>query len=180
MFVKRALLQHLLVLLMMASNCVAKCTRYYDPPTPEDADEFFKNNQQAIDIVVDYLRSIDAESAHIDRSSTTVWYAFEHHDITETDVIDGLRRLWKAGCEAISISYGRNTISFEIWYRTRGDIGCGIACTIDGRGYPKAELQTECTPISDGWFHYVADYEKYRISPSKYDAMWNGETIPTP
>ena len=177
---KRILFQLLLVLLMTASSCVSGCTHYYDPPTPEEADAFLKKNQPDIDLVVDCLRSIDAESAHIDRNSTTIWYAFEHHDILEQDVIASLQRLWKAGCEAISIDHRKNTISFEIWYRTRGDIGCGIACPIDGQGYPKAEMQTECTPISGGWFHYVADYEKYRISPSKYDEMWDAETNQTP
>jgi len=158
-------------LAVFISGCTLLCLT---PPTPDDAEAFLKNNQHDIDVVVSFLKSIDtADHAYIDRNDTTVFYEFEYHEITPKDVRTSLRHLWSAGCECISIQNGDNTVYFEMWRRTMGNVSCGISCTLNGQGVPKAELQTECTPISKGWFYYFADYEEYRKSPSKYDEMWD-------
>lgn len=155
--------KQLLLLMLMLVFILPGCTHYYDPPTPEDADTFLKNNLHDIEVIVDYLKALDTDHAYIGRNQSTVFFEFEHHDIIQEDVRDSLGQLWSNGCESITIRRRDNTVYFEIWGRTRGNVSCGIACTLDGQGLPKAELQTECTPISNGWFYYFADYEEYRI-----------------
>ena len=177
---KRILFQLLLLLMAALDCCVSNCTHYYDPPTTEDVDAFLKSNRQDMETVVDYLQSLDADFAAMDKNETTVFYDFEDHAIAQEDVINSLRCLWRAGCEHNSLNVHENTVYFETWYRTRGDVGCGIARTLNGRGFPKVQFQTECRPISDGWFYYFTDYEKYRTAPSRYDAMWDAEPSPAP
>ena len=174
---KRKLYRFLLLFLLF-DCCVIGCTRFLTPPTSEEADKFLKNNWHDIDAVVNYLRTIDAEYAFV--VGTTISYEFTDHEIIQEDVKTCLQRLWRAGCKLISIQNGDNTIYFEIWNRIYGDVGCGIACTINGQGFPKVEMQTECKLISFGWFYYLADYEEYRKSPSKYDKMWDMEEIQPP
>lgn len=152
------------------------CMKSFNPPSIEDTDSFLKDNRDDIDVIVDYLQSIETEddSVFFNFSITkdTVFYDFEDHDILSDDVKTSLRHLKSNGCEVISMHKDDNTIYFEIWHRTMGDVGCGIARTLDGQGFPKVQFQTECKPISDGWFYYNTDYEAYRIDTSKYDEMW--------
>ncbi len=167
---------NLLLVMLMLAAFLSGCAEFSDPPLLEDADLFLKNNQHDLDVVVNFLKTIDADHAFISRYETTVFYEFEDHEIISDEVRTSLRNLWSAGCLTISINHSNNTVFFEIWKRTIGDVSGGVSCTLDGHGYPKAEFQTECTPISNGWFYYLADYEEYRKSPSKYDEMWDRNT----
>lgn len=166
----------LLLLILILTTFMVGCTRSYYPPSSEDADLFLKNNRNDIDVIVNYLQTIETEddSAFFNFGITkdTVFYELEDHDIPSDDVKTSLRHLKSNGCVDISMHKDDNTIYFEIWHRTMGDVGCGIARTLDGQGFPKVQFQTECKPISDGWFYYYTDYEAYRIDPSKYDEMW--------
>lgn len=158
-----------------AVDALAGCFKPFTPPSPEDADAFLKNYQSDIDAVVNYLESIDTEddSLYLNRRyGTMVSYEFQDHDILSADVRASIQRLWSAGCEIISMQKDNNTVRFEIWSRTMGDVGCGISRTLDGQGFPKVQFQTKCEPISDGWFYYYTDYEEYRSNRSKYDEMW--------
>lgn len=159
-----------LTLTLLLSGC-----GYYDPPGLEDADAFLKSNRQEIDTVANYLKTIETDYAYIGNVAT-VFYEFKDHDILSENVRTSLQNLWSAGCKRITMEKADNTVYFEIWNRTRGGVSCGISCTLDGQGFPKAELQTACEPISGGWFYYYSDYEEYRKSPSKYDAMWNSQS----
>ena len=164
-----------LVLLVLIVFFLSGCAGLLSKPKPEDADLFLKNNRYDIDIIVDYLKAIDTDHAYIGRNRTTITYEFEDHVIESEEVKDSLQNLWRAGCQFISIHNAVNTVNFELWDRTMGNVSFGIACTLDGRGFPKAELQTECEAISNGWFCYYSDYEEYRKNPSKYDEMWDSK-----
>ena len=165
-----------LLFILLIAVFLTGCMKSYNPPSSEDADIFLKDNRDDIDVIVDYLQSIETENDSVffnfSITKETVFYDFEDHDILSDDVKTSLRYLKSNGCEVISMHKDDNTIYFEIWHRTMGDVGCGIACTLDGQGFPKVQFQTECKPISDGWFYYYTDYEAYRIDPSKYDEMW--------
>lgn len=161
----------LAVFLSMALLLVG-CSFRYDPPSVEEANVFLAQHQEDINIIVDYLKELDYDSAFVDKDNGEIFYEFEYHKIESKDVKTGIRHLWSSGCEHISIQKEDNTIYFEIWSRTMGDVDCGISCTIDGNGYPKVQFQTECEPIFEGWFYYFADYEEYRANRSKYDEMW--------
>lgn len=162
----------LLVIVVLLSGC----TKSFNPPSAEDADLFLKINRDDIDTIVQYLHVIetDDDSVFID-GTDYAFYEFEDHKILSDEVKASLRHLKSNGCEDISMQKDDNTICFEIWSRTMGNVGCGIACTLDGHGFPKVQFQTACKPISDGWFYYYTDYEAYRINPSKYDEMWENQ-----
>ena len=150
------------------------CNEFSQPPSPQDADAFLNTNRQDMDIIADFLIHIDTEHdlVFIDRDKTTVFFEFKQNDILSEDAKDALKRLRHAGCGSISLHKRDNTISFMIWSRTMGSVDCNIARTLDGEGLPVVQFQTECIPISDGWYYCYADYEAYRINPSKYDEMW--------
>lgn len=151
-----------MILMLLLTVFILGCVKPFIPPTLEDADQFLKNNRHDIDVAVNYLKSIDTEDNSVYIKGITISYEFEDHIVSDEEIKRSLQHLWNAGCELICIQKEKNTISFEIWSRTMGDVSCGISCTIDGQGYPRAEFQTVCTPISDGWFYYYADYEEYR------------------
>lgn len=161
-----------LALVFFASGC-----KYFDPPKPETVATFLENNQHDLDAVVDYLKNLDTDHAYIHKYAETVFYEFEYHEIVSDEIKICLQHLWEAGCDDITIENRDNTVYFELWSRTRGGVSCGISCTLNGHGLPKAEYQTECTPISNGWFYYLSDYEEHRKNPSKYDEMWDVKTV---
>lgn len=61
-----------------------------------------------------------------------------------------------------NINKNGDTISLLQWTGLR-DIGCGIACTINGENTPEIEFVTQLVPMSDnGWYYYVSDYNVWR------------------
>ncbi len=121
-----------------------------------------------IDRIVEYLKGLDADDATL--SPGRVFYDFEYHDISSKNIKVAVLRLWRAGCTSIvkDDKYDGNTISFNIWSRTRGSLDVEIACTIDGRGTPKTQCQVYSEEIDDGWYYIFEDYEEWRKYPSKY------------
>lgn len=159
--IKEIVMTVLLLLALLLSGCSLRS----DGPTAEDAKAFLSGYREEIDLVVDYLKELGNDSVLIHKGKA--FYEFEWHDISSENIIASLHRLGAAGCR--SIYNDDNTISFEIWRRTRGDVDCGIACTTDRQGAPKTQYQTRCEEIGDGWFYYYDDYEEYRKDPSKYE-----------
>ena len=159
--IKKTVMAVWLLMALLLSGCSLR----NDGPTAEEAKAFLSGHREEIDLVVDYLKELGYDSILIDKGKEEAFYEFEWHDISSENVITSLNSLWAAGCR--SIYKDDNTISFEIWCRTRGDVDCGIACTINRRGAPKTQYQTRCEEIGDGWFYYYDDYEEYRKDPSK-------------
>lgn len=150
------------------------CNEFSQQPSPQDAEVFLNNNRQDMDTIASFLINIETEDnlVFIDKDKTTVYFEFKQNDILSKDAKEALKRLRHKGCESIELNKRDNTISFMIWSRTMGSVDCNIARTLDGEGLPVVQFQTECRPISDGWYYCFADYEAYRIDPSKYDEMW--------
>lgn len=160
MALKKRLLIALFAFILLLSGCA------FNPPSAEDAKVFLTQNQSEIDVIVEYLRGLNADSVLISNASGTIFYDFEDHEIESNGVQASIRHLWGAGCKSIYKSDRNNAISFEIWYQSVGGEDCGIACTIDGQGVPKTEYQIRCELITDNWFYYFDDYEEYRKHPT--------------
>lgn len=161
--IKKTVMAVWLFLALLLSGC-SLCN---DGLTAEDAKAFLSGYREELDLVIDFLKELGNDSVFIEKGKEKAVYEFEGHDISSENVVASLRLLWAAGCR--SIYKDDNTISFEIWRRTRGDVDCGIACTIDRQGAPKTQYQTRCEEIGDGWFYYYDDYEEYRKDSSKYE-----------
>lgn len=159
--IKKIVIAFSLLLALLLSGCFLR----NDGPTAEEAKAFLSGSREEIDLVVGYLKELGYDSVFIDKGKDKAFYEYEWHDISSENIIASLHRLWAAGCR--SIYKDDNTISFETWRRTRGDVDCGIACTTDRQGAPKTQYQTRCEEIGDGWFYYYDDYEEYRKDPSK-------------
>ena len=181
---KRTVTIIICIMMVLLSTCVL----LNDPPSPAEARKFLDRNRQDIETVVEYLMSLECDEATIskplNRDPGKVFYEFELHDISSKEVVASIKRLWRAGCTiARKDNQGENnTISFMIWSRTRGQIECGIAMTINGHGIPKTVFQTKYEEIGDGWFYYFDDFEEYRSHSLQYaeyqpqygtDTLWN-------
>lgn len=142
----------------------------YYPPSSEDAHTFLTLHRGDIDIVVNYLKELECDSAYISKVDGKVFYELEWHETDSGEVKGSIRRLWASGCSYICLDnkYENNTVSFVIWDRTAGDVSCGIACSVEGQTTPKTSYQVSCEEIEDGWFYYYSDYEEYRKHPSEY------------
>ena len=163
--------KRLLAVLVSIALLFAGCSFRYEPLSSEEAKAFLTRHWEDIDIIVDYLKELEYDSAFVEKDNEKIFYEFEWHDISLEEVNTSIHRLWIDGCTGISKNDMQeiNTISFKIWSRTMGSVDCGIACTIDGQGMPKTEFQTCCEEIGNGWFYYYDDYEEYRTNPSKYE-----------
>ncbi len=155
----------ILIVLLLCAVLFSGCALLnWEPPTAADTKVFLEQHQVDIDVVVEYMKGLNCDSAYIDNDDGTVFYEFEDHEISSEKVKSSIHHLWRAGCNNIwkHNDQGENTIGLELWYRTIGDVDCGIACTIDGQGTPITEFQTECVKITDEWFYFYDDYEAYR------------------
>ena len=161
----------ILIVLLAIALLLPGCSLRYDPPSAAAARKFLTQNREDIYVIVDFLKELDQDFTFIDDDEGTIFYEFDHHEIPSAEVKASIRRLWQNGCVNITKNdlQDVNTINFEIWYRTIGDVDCGIACTIDGEGTPKTEFQIMHEEIGDGWFYYFDDYEEYRTDPSKFE-----------
>ena len=165
---KRTLLA--IALIIIAVSLVSGCSLLElqgEQPSVESLSELLRENKADFETVANYLICLDGD-AFIDKNDGTVFVNFSYQQVSPADVANSVSRLFTLGCKSISTLYANNTISFEFWNRTRGDVSCGIACTISGDGTPEAEFQTERTEICDGWFYYYADYEQYRVNRGHY------------
>ena len=145
---------------------IVSCNFRFEPPSAEEAKAFLSRHREDIDIIVNYLKELEYDSAFIDvdKDSGRIFYEFDWHEIPSVNVKNSIYRLRISGCCQISKDAKQeiNTISFMIWTRTMGSVDCGIACTMNGQGKPKTEFQVSCEEIGDGWFYYYDDYEEYR------------------
>ena len=161
-FRKKQLMIALLVLVALLSGC-----RFLiNPPSSAEVREFLRRNQNDIDVIVSYLKTLETDSAYINNDEG-VFYEFEIHNNIPEEVKDSIRKISNQGCSTIGKNKS-NTVFFEIWYTNFGDADCGFACTIDGQGTPKTEFQIYCEELGNGWFYFYDDYEEYRSHPSKY------------
>ncbi len=119
--------------------------------------------------MISYLKELECDSTLIKQNNGQIIYEFDDHDIASAEVRFSISRLWRAGCKRIWKDKEANTISFELWYRTMGEVDCGIACTFDNQSTPKTAFQVCCEEVGDGWYYYFDDYEEYRAHPSDYE-----------
>ena len=106
-----------LTLIVLLSGCSLRLS----PPSSEDAKEFLYQNKEGIEVIVDYLMNLRFNSAFIDKDDGTIFYNYEYHDIPSEEIRSCIRSIWQAGCTKIKKEDVQeiNTISFEIWHRTR-------------------------------------------------------------
>ena len=159
--------KRLIAILLSVALLLSGCSFPWPKPLPaEKVKEFLTRHREDIDIVVDYLKELEYDSAFAARDwgePEKIFYEFEWHDISSEKVRTSIRNLWRAGCTHISKEKDRgNTIYLTLWNRIKESANCGIACTIDGEGYPKTEFQISCEEIEEGWFYYYCNYEFYR------------------
>ena len=125
----------------------------------------FREHYADIQAITEFMTDAGYENIYLDDSSGTVLADLNRIQITDQKVVDAAARLLDSGRYS-EISKRGNTFSFTQWIGLR-DIRCGIAYTIHGSDLPEVEFTTQLVPMDqDGWFYYVADYNKWRANRS--------------
>lgn len=135
------------------------------PPSYSAVQKRFTNNWKNIETIEVYLTESRYSSIDISNFRCTKVFAdFDHIDITDVAVRHAVRSLLLTG-RYKNISKSQNTIVIEQWSNI-GDIGCGIAYSIDSDAEPVIEYVTELQPLNeDGWYYYISDYNQWRTQP---------------
>ena len=130
------------------------------PLSPDKAMDYLQDNREDIDRITEYFIAEGQPCAFINEANGKIFleYDFEWHEITDESVNQSVRRLWDRGCENIMID--RSTVSFQLWHRF--DDECGIAIPVDQNTLPTVQYLTDREALTDGWYYYRADYEKWR------------------
>ena len=140
-----------LVLTLIPESCLRQ------PPNVEEVESFMNKNWESIVLVNNYLLKLGNKN----------YIALFNHSLQiedkEEDVIIAIRSLERGGCYAVSKSVEDNSIHYEMWRRTIGEVDCGFVYAIDHTRPPEIQYQTKLVPLSiEGWYYYVASYVEWR------------------
>ena len=93
--------KNVLLLILFAMIFCTGCHYGYEPLSSEKADAFLKSNSEDIDVIVEYLKELEYDSAVIDKNNGTIFFEYEYHKIMSNDVNNSIRHVWSNGCERI-------------------------------------------------------------------------------
>lgn len=161
----------LLSFVCVLSGCLIMCTNCTSPfgnnmPDKDTVEEFVIKHDDDIQIVTKYLLELGNNFAVIESSNGQIYkdVEYKYTTIEDSEVKKSISNLWKAGCRGITRDTQYNSISFLLWRNNFFEIDCGFACPIDDSHEVSVNYQTELTSISNNWYYYVVDYEKWRLS----------------
>lgn len=153
-----------LLLVLFLCYILTSCSP--EPPDVASVEEHFRNNQEDIQTVVDFIINLEYSSISIDTADGTMLADLETVEIEDEDVNNAIKRLLGRtlgnSSQYYSIYRSLNTIDFSQWSSPQ-DIGCGVAYSISGEFPPIIQYCTELVPLSEeGWYYYVDDYNAWR------------------
>ena len=149
------------IIIIMAFCISFTCCDNNTPPDVDSVQEHFLNNYSDIQVIVEYMVSSPYENVYIMDANGTMQADLTWMEIADEEVMAAVNNLLKNG-EYIQIIKIGNTISLLQWCGTR-DIECGIAYSINRTDAPDVQFMTTVVPITeDGWYYYIADYNKWR------------------
>ena len=157
----------ILIFVMVSLFC--SCNEFSDPPTVDDIEGFFTENEGYIQTVADYLLHIEYDYAYLYREDGGSRFLSnrEYHEIEDVKTRESIKELFNKGCLFIGKEEELNSLHFRIWSKTNGNIDCGLSHDIKYEDEPKVQFQTELVPLNkDGWYYYLAEYEKWRSQHS--------------
>lgn len=135
------------------------------PPDIELVQQNFQDNYANIQVVVEFMLNSGYEDISIRDADGTMFADLSEREISDDKVSSAISQLID-GKKYHSISKRGDTIKFLQWKAIR-DIGCGIAYSTNKSDKPDVSYVTELIPLSeDGWYYYVADYERWRSENS--------------
>lgn len=153
-----------LFLIMSICSILIGCSS--EPPDVVFVEEHFRNNQEDIQTVVDFILSTEYSSVIIDTTDGTMLADLETVEINKENVNGAIKRLLGETLgdsrQYYSIYRSLNTIKLSQWENAH-DCGCGVAYAIYDGVAPVIQYCTELVPLSeDGWYYYVDDYNAWR------------------
>lgn len=162
----RKFFQCIYSLFFLASLCTILTGCFSEPPDVASVEEHFRNNQEDIQTVVDFIINSEFSSVSISTADGTMLADLERVEIENEDVNSAIKRLLghKPGDrrQYYSIYRSLNTIEFSQWSNSH-DIGCGLAYSISGEFPPIIQYCTELVPLTEeGWYYYIDDYNSWR------------------
>ena len=148
----------ILVLTLIPESCLRR------PLSANDVESFMSKNWDDIVLINDYLLEVGGRDALVWDSDGTILIDLADQRIEEVEIKKAIQVLWSDGCFRISKQDDDNAIIYSIWKRYIGDIDCGFVYAIDHTRSPKVQYLTKLIPLSEeGWYYYLAEYEKWRV-----------------
>lgn len=164
----KSFFQSIYLLLLMVFLCTILTGCFPNTPDVESVEEHFRSNQEDIQIVVDFLVSMEHPSVYINTTDSTVLVDLERIEIEDEKVNAAIKQLLEDSIFDTKQYYNfadktRNAIHFGLWCSAQG-VECGVAYSINGEDLPLSQFCTEIVPLSEpGWYYYVDDYNEWRV-----------------
>ena len=162
----RKFFQSIYSLFLLASLCAILTGYSSEPPDVASVEEHFRNNQEDIQIVVDFIINTEYSSISINTADGTMLADLKTVQIENEDVNSAIKRLLGNtpgdSKQYYSIYKSLNTIDFSQWSGPH-DNGCGVAYSLSGEFPPIIQYCTELVPLTEeGWYYYIDDYNSWR------------------
>lgn len=136
------------------------CQSIMTPPDIQKVDQTFRENENDIAVVREYLCNSGYVDFIIRKGDREARADGKNVSIADQEVRDAIKRLFK---HYRTIIKSGSTITLEQWIRFN-DVGCGIACTVSGEDLPEVAYLTELIKIPDtDWYYYIDDFNEWRI-----------------
>ena len=158
------------IVIVMCLMC--GCGQFQSPPDINAAIEYFKENQEDLQLVKDFLLEQNDVYIICDRIKIDNWKGTSLSD----EVCAAIKRLRNDQTQILIIKQD-NTIMISMFFPEVREISSGFAYSINGVDTPHVAYAIEMTPISDiGWYYYVEDFNTWRAEQKK----GQGTTEPSP
>lgn len=137
-----------------------KCDSILNPPKIQKVSQTFLENYNDIVVVREYLCDSGYVDFQIRKGNTEAWADGNKVYIQDQEVCYALKSILK---HYHFISKSGSTITLEQWNRFN-DVGCGIACSIDGSSLPEIDFLTKIEQIPNtDWYYYIDDFNEWRL-----------------
>lgn len=150
--------------------------RYLLTSYNERAESLIQNNGDDLQIIADYLMSIDCDAIHIEsadetmllmlRSSDSIYATIEKEyvSISAEEVNRAIKTVMGKGCN--TINKNGDTIEFLMWTKFT-DFGAGLVYYTGSDGTPNIQFLTKLEQLPrEGWYYYEEDYNDWRSKNS--------------
>ena len=135
-----------------------------NPPTLEEAENYFRENRKDLDIVVDFL-------ANQENDVVIVCYSTRLENWKDITIPPKVRRAIKRlrnGQNRIIVTKDENKIDITIWVPSVQEMSSGFVYSIDAEITPDIQYATVMEPMSEPrWYFYIEDFNTWRVESSR-------------
>lgn len=158
----------LLVCILIMICCCGCINTKLNMPSKAIIESKLDSNSEQFETIVKYLLEQQYDWCSLNEKLGSGVLTSNHERLTPPKAVQtAIKDLGMIGCKSIEMDRSYNSIIFELWVASLGDLNCGVLYRIDDSSEIEAEYMTELVPLENGngkWFYFVSDYDTYRAN----------------